>query len=312
MREEGFKMRRFHAVIAVVLFSALVCVAADPTSTQVTYVANEGFLLQVGGKKILIDAIFNDGTINFAHVPDTETLERLEKAEPPFDDVDLILVTHKHRDHFEAEPVLHHLASNPEGVLLAPSQAVELLQASDADLDRFGDRIRDLKLDLYESTELTVRGIRIEAHRLRHSAYMIKDEKTGESYNRHEGIENLVYVIEIGGVKFFHVGDAILSQDAEYFTDEQFPRQKVNVAFLEYFDWSEETKEILQDRMSPDHVVFMHLPPQKEQIEKIARRVAELYPSAFVFREPMETRSLDELGAGDTSGGAEEDQSEHH
>ena len=125
-------MRRFHAVIAVLLFSALVCVAADPASTRVTYVANEGFLIQVGGKKILIDAIFNDTTINFAHVPDTKTLERLENTEAPFDDVDLILVTHKHRDHFEAGPVLRHLASNPDVVLLAPSQAVELLAESDS------------------------------------------------------------------------------------------------------------------------------------------------------------------------------------
>lgn len=305
-------MRRYLTVMATLLITTLTLAAPDPPSTKVTYIANEGFLIQVGAKKILIDAMFNDMTINYAHVPTPETLKREEKAEPPFNDIDLILVTHMHRDHFAADPVLHHLASNPKGVLLAPPQAVDLLTESDENLERFGDRIKKLNLDLYQSTELTVRGIRVEAHRLRHSPYMVKDEKTGESHNRHEGIENIVYLIEVGGVKFFHVGDAILSQDATYFTDENFPKQKVTVAFLEYFDWSEETKEILQDRMSPDHVVFMHLPPQKEQIEKIARRVAEIYPNAFVFREPMETRSLDELGAGDTSGGAEEDQSEHH
>jgi len=305
-------MRRCLAIMAALLVTALTHAAPDPPSTKVTYIANEGFLIEAGSKKILIDAIFNDETINYAHVPDAETLERLEKAEPPFDDVDVILVTHKHRDHFAAEPVLRHLASNPTGVLIAPPQAVELLAANNTELERFGDRIKEVKLDLHRSTELTVHGIRIEAHRLRHSAYMVKDEKTGESYNRHEGIENIVYLIEIGGAKFFHVGDAVLSQDAEYFTEENLTKQNVTIAFLEFFDWSEETKEILQDWMSPDHVVFMHLPPQKEQIEKLTRRLTEIYPNAFLFREPLETRSLDELRQGSAAGGTEEDQSEHH
>ena len=285
-------MRRFLIAIAAVLFVATACVAAEQASSRVTYVANEGFLIQVGSKKVLIDAIFNDETINYAHVPDSETLENLENAEPPFDDIDLILVTHKHRDHFAADSVSRHLASNSEGVLVAPSQAVELLAAVDPELERFGDRIKDLKLELYRSVEMTIRGIRVEAHRLRHSAYMVKDPETGKSYNRHEGIENIVYLIEIDGVKFFHVGDAILSQDADYFTDESFPRQDVTVAFLEFFDWSDETKEILHSRMSPDHVVFMHLPPQAEEIEKLARRLTEIYPNAFVFRKPLEAHSF--------------------
>ena len=80
---------------------------------------------------------------------------------------------------------------------------------------------------------------------------MVKDEKTGGSYNRHEG------------------------------TDEKFPEQKVTVAFLEFFDWSEETKEILQDRMSPDHVVFMHLPRRKKR----SRR------SRVAWRRSVPTRS---------------------
>jgi len=285
-------MRRCLIVITAVLITTIACNAAEQPSTKVTYVANEGFLIQVGSKKVLIDAIFNDETINYAHVPDPETLKRLEKGEPPFDDIDLILVTHKHRDHFAADSVSRHLTSNPTGVLLAPTQAIELLEESDPELERHGERVKGLELELYGSVEMTVRGIRVEAHRLRHSAYMVKDPKTGKSYNRHEGIENICYLIEIEGVRLFHIGDALLSQNLEYFTEKTFPKQRVNIAFLEYFDWSDETKEILQSRLSPDHVVIMHLPPQAEQIEKLARRLAEVYPNVFVFRKPLEAHSF--------------------
>jgi len=285
-------MRRSLVVIATVAFITIACGAAEQPSTHVTYVANEGFLIQVGSKKVLIDAIFNDETINYAHVPDPETLKCLEKGEPPFDDIDLILVAHKHRDHFAADSVSRHLSSNPTGVLLAPTQAVELLAASDPEFERYGERVKGPDLQLYRSVEMTVRGIRVEAHRLRHSAYMVKDPSTGKSHNRHEEIENIVYLIEIDGVKLFHVGDAILPRDAGYFTGESFPKQDVRVAFLEYFDWSDETQEILHSRLSPDHVVIMHLPPQAEQIEELARRLIEVYPNAFVFRKPMEAHSF--------------------
>jgi L-ascorbate metabolism protein UlaG (beta-lactamase superfamily) len=267
------------------VLAALISMTVAPAA-EVMYIANEGFLIQVGDKKILIDAIFNDATINYAHVPDSGTLASLEKSDPPFDKIDLILVTHRHRDHFAAEPVLRHLASNPDALLLAPPQAIELLPEH----ENFSDRIKEISLDLHHSTEMSLGGIRVEAHRLRHSAFMVKDEETGESRNRHEGVENLAYLVEIDGFSLLHVGDAVLSQDLEFFTDDNFPDRKVNLVFLEFFDCSEETKELLAERIAAEHVVFMHLPREKEQIEKYARHLQAIFENAVIFRQPGEIR----------------------
>jgi hypothetical protein len=43
-----------------ILFSAMTAVGAD-NSPKVTYIANEGFLLEHEGKKVLIDALFDAG-----------------------------------------------------------------------------------------------------------------------------------------------------------------------------------------------------------------------------------------------------------
>jgi hypothetical protein len=55
-------MKKFEAVILTCL---LICLNLFSQSTQskidVTYIANEGFLIESNGKKLLIDALFNIG-----------------------------------------------------------------------------------------------------------------------------------------------------------------------------------------------------------------------------------------------------------
>ncbi|MCP4653821.1 MAG: MBL fold metallo-hydrolase, partial [bacterium] len=80
--------------------------------------ANEGVLIETGGKKILVDALFREPNPAYA-APPKEVLEKLETAQPPFDDVDLILATHNHGDHFDARSVVRHLRHNPRAVFLA-------------------------------------------------------------------------------------------------------------------------------------------------------------------------------------------------
>ena len=50
--------------------------AAPAPDASVTYVANEGFLIEVGDEKILVDALFHDPTIDFCHAPTAETAGR--------------------------------------------------------------------------------------------------------------------------------------------------------------------------------------------------------------------------------------------
>ena len=61
------------------------------TGVEITYLANEGFLLAAGEKKVLIDALF-PGITNYPAVPEP-IRSRLERAETPFDGVDLVLAT---------------------------------------------------------------------------------------------------------------------------------------------------------------------------------------------------------------------------
>jgi len=266
--------------------------AAAGQPVNVMYIANEGFLIEAGGRHILIDAIFDDRSITYAHVPDEKTLSLMQASKAPFDDIDLVLVTHFHRDHFSVAPMLEHLKGNPSGVLIGPPQMVDALRAVEPEFEEKGISIREVDLGLFESAELEVEGIHVRTIRLRHSAYMEIDEETGEQVNRHARVENLAYLVEFEGLTMLHVGDAVLSQNLEFFEEGGFQKKKIDIVFLEFFDWSDETKSILDQWMTPDHVVFMHLPPEPEKIRQIEAHLLEKFPNAVVFAEPIEEKAL--------------------
>jgi L-ascorbate metabolism protein UlaG (beta-lactamase superfamily) len=81
--------------------------APTDNAPQITYVANEGFLIQAGGKKVLVDALF-EGTKDYL-APSQELLTRMTEGSGPFADVDILLVTHPHDDHFNPKLVVGFL-----------------------------------------------------------------------------------------------------------------------------------------------------------------------------------------------------------
>ena len=86
-------------LLSILLSTCLsACSSTSPTQTTVTYVGNSGFLVTIGESKILIDGIFT----GFApeYIQPAEIKELIANAQPPFDNIDLILVTHAHGDHF--------------------------------------------------------------------------------------------------------------------------------------------------------------------------------------------------------------------
>ena len=93
--------------------------AALPT---LTYLANEGVMLQGRGGRVFIDALFGDGLPQYAALP-PGLRDSLERARPGFDGPALVLATHAHRDHHDAAALARYLASNPRARRLGPPDA---------------------------------------------------------------------------------------------------------------------------------------------------------------------------------------------
>jgi L-ascorbate metabolism protein UlaG (beta-lactamase superfamily) len=214
--------------------------AAPPAS--VTYVANSGFLIQAGGKKILIDALFDGFPGSYA--PPAAVREPLLAGLPPFDGIDLILATHRHGDHFSAAAVRQALASNPRAVFVGPAATVAALADSSG-------RARALDPAEGRRAETEVNGIRIEAMRLSH----------GTPPPGRPDIVNLGYLVTVGGLKFFHTGD-IDGQivTPALLTSLGIPGEHVDVAFVPHFFLSGPGPiPFVTDGIRPRYVVASHL-----------------------------------------------------
>ncbi len=168
---------------------------APPGETRVEYLANEGVLISSGDRKVLIDGLFGEGLPDYP-VVEPATRDSLERAIGRFGEIDAVLVTHVHRDHFDAHAVARHLAANPRARLVAPAQAVDTLRAKAGEAGLTGDRIRALRLEPGEAVEVEIGGVGIRAVGLVHPP------------SRNQPVELVGYRIAVGDLAVAHLGDA--------------------------------------------------------------------------------------------------------
>jgi len=118
-----FNSLRISITVLVVLIGGFAWTGESASDLRITALGNEGFLIETGRSTIVVDGLYRglEGYI----APTGEQRGRRERAEPPFDDVDLVLATHHHPDHFDAEIVARHLTANPRGVLITTPTAFD-------------------------------------------------------------------------------------------------------------------------------------------------------------------------------------------
>ena len=80
---------------------------------------------------MLIDGLHGEYRAAYPFLPEPHR-DAIERAQPPFDGVDVVLVSHRHLDHFHAESVGRYLANQPQAVLVSSEQGADLRKATPA------------------------------------------------------------------------------------------------------------------------------------------------------------------------------------
>lgn len=283
-RGSHFVVHSLLAVIAVLL-GAVVHARAPVTtlsdSLQVTYVGNEGFLIEVEGRKILIDALYRMGVAGYVVHPH-ERRRLLERGTPPFDNVDLLLATHHHADHYDPRAVGSHMVRNRSASFISTDQAVVELENMFPAWRHIAARVFGSSPAKNERDSFEVNGIQVATLNLHHGS--------------DSPIENLGFLIEIGGWKLLHVGDSEASP--EEFGKYGLASEELDLVFLPYWylaypQWDGHIEPTFGDA----GLVAMHLPPPDDPrgylgdaggFEGVVRTIRSKYPSAIVIRAPME------------------------
>lgn len=249
--------------------STTIQASPTPIQTTVTYVGNSGFLISVGDKKILIDSLF-DGFPGTYHLPSSE-VEDMLAAVSPFDQIDMILATHTHADHFDEGVVRQYLEKNSEVIFASTSQVTSLF--SD-----FKDRVITLDAQTGKPMSMDINGIYVEAIYLSH----------GLPSDGSEEVINNAYLVNVNGVTFFHSGDMdprLLSHEVLQTYD--LPRKNIDFAFMQHFRLSNPAFQgFMNDVIQCKYVIASHY--ELSGLVDV-ENIKLYYPDVVIFTKEMQT-----------------------
>jgi len=139
-----FGLRKRVIVIVLVCLVPIPASAGNPKDPEpkvrITCIASEGFLIETDHDKILIEALYGEEACSFCDNPSDEALQDMIHARGEYSNIDLVAVTHMHRDHFFAPFVSDHLSYNLAGKFISCGQSVELLSQEEV-FEKFSDRV---------------------------------------------------------------------------------------------------------------------------------------------------------------------------
>jgi L-ascorbate metabolism protein UlaG (beta-lactamase superfamily) len=249
--------------------------AATPDGVTITFLANEGVMLSSGPTKVLIDALFLKYETGYA-VPAASTQAALQSARAPFDGVELILVTHRHGDHFHPAPLAAHLRANARATLVTSRQVIDGLRGRIPVRDAVASRVVARTMRRGTRRREVFGGIAVELLGLPHGG------------RRHRAVEHLGYVVELGGRRVLHVGDTGFGEAA--FVPFRLDTARVDVALLPYWAvTSREGRRVIERWIRPRQVVVVHV--GEGEGERVAREVKAVMPNAVTFARSLETRT---------------------
>jgi L-ascorbate metabolism protein UlaG (beta-lactamase superfamily) len=236
-------------------------------SVEITYIANEGVLIASRGKQVLIDGLHREYQRAYAFLPDAER-EKIETAKPPFDRIDLILVSHMHLDHFHSEAVGRHLQHNQKAQLVSSQQVVNEVEKNFKGFDAIKPRVTSVTPPWQDRVAMKTAGVDFEILGLRHGT------------ERHAAIQNLGHIVKLGGKKILHIGDADTS--LENFEKLNLDEEQIDIALLPYwFLIGREGQTIVREHIKPKYIIAVHISPAESS--KVTAEIKQNFPGAFAF-----------------------------
>jgi L-ascorbate metabolism protein UlaG (beta-lactamase superfamily) len=243
---------------------------------DVTYLANAGFLIQSGRYSVLIDAFLREPVEMYAGLPD-EVYKPLVNALPPFDKLTIVLVSHNHPDHVQMRGLEKYLSKNNQAQLMTSPEVLLGLQAQARDFESILHRVNAIPTRPGEVNKILQEEMSIEFFQLEHSGKI-----------EQEGV-NMAHLLEIGGVRILHVGDA--KPSPENFAPFHLERRAIDVAIVPFWYLSQNVGvRVLQEQINPRNVILCHVPPS--ELEKLGEAMKVDFPDVILFQKSMEKRSF--------------------
>lgn len=260
------------ALAALVGLLGTAAAAAPRGEVVLHFLANEGYAIEAGGQTVLVDALHTVGRPERGELP-PDLHRRMLDGRPPFRRVPLVLVSHPHPDHLDAEVAAAFLKRHPETLLASSAEVLARLRGSPHH-PSFRARLRELPA---APATWSGDGVRVTAFPLPHVGSHLYPEPV------------LAHLVEVGGLRILHVGDAELADD--HLAGLQLRGRNIDVAVLPYWALVREgAPERMARLVGARKIVAMRLP--MASLAAAREKVKRAFPQALILSRPLESARL--------------------
>ncbi|MEJ2720670.1 MAG: ankyrin repeat domain-containing protein [bacterium] len=240
---------------------------------DITYIANEGFLISDGEHKALIDALVKnpwgyESTSN-------EIFDMMVEGAHPFDGVDLDIASHAHADHYNAKMTFELLFKHPGVTFVSNKQSVdELKEAAGEQFPGLAARVIDINPDWGSTETYDAGGVNAEFFGVDHSGPGQPKTMT------------LATFLEVGGVRMVHLADEVAETSAEYIRT-ALGGKTIDIAFADPFFLADSTGQVLiEQTVKPAYIILMHL--RETELGTYIDQFKDSSPRVLIYNEPMQ------------------------
>lgn len=245
-----------------ILFIALIFIignetdiAAHESDSNLMYLGNEAVLYNVGNNKVLFDPFFHKGFSKFTKVPE-QMRKKIFNNQAPFNDINIVFISHAHGDHFDAKDLLKYLSLNTNVELVAPKQAVDMIVGLDG-YSKIQPRVTAIDLSIGDKPlQLIIGSIKVTAIRIPHTGWPRLKELENISYQ----VSTLDSEVQLS-LDVLHLGDA--DSNVQHFSPYQqhWVENPVNALLPPFwFAYSAEGNKITREIIGAKKVINIHVP----------------------------------------------------
>jgi len=255
--------------------------SVNTNGLEITFISNCGFLIKAGDKKILLD--LEDPEKSFYKTELLEAYNLMYNNKAPFDDVNLLLISHPHADHLGAKEVTKYLSENSKVKMYSTVDVLDEIKKKDLNLfNQIKNNIETVNPFDGKIIEKEIDGIKIEFLGTYHAGapnYVLKD---------------LCFIIHFGETKIFYMSDIDpgYENNLEAIRQWSSKKEKIDLLFapdvvLYLNEWSSQKGiDAIKNFIKPKKIIATHLNPKA--IEESKLKVRENFLDVNFFDKSME------------------------
>jgi len=256
----------------------LVAALTGPVSADinVTQLANQGVMITDGETRILIDALVVEPYSVYGGLPE-DVRPMFDNLTGPFSAIDLVLISHRHHEHNQPAYACQFMQKSGQSRLKTSEQVIGLMRERCRDLVTTDPRVEVIDPLHASPVVFEVKGAKVTVFPLSHGT---------QSYAR---IENFGHLIEMGGVRILHIGDAAMS--AEDFALAGLDSVDIDVALVPFWFFQPGPGgEVVNRFLGASRKIAVHIPPS--EMDEVKAYMSESFPEVLILTKTLDKASF--------------------